>query len=159
MYTQPSCSLLVLTFDSRLSSRWKRPGMITCWPWSSIRRPGIWSSPRTRLTSGPPGLTRAVSKAAFVTLPSGPSLTAGYLRSSICCVGGNDQTSFGCSGRLLEEDPVLSPPAALLQPDPPSKDLTVQEELPSRAGIWFLLEAFSTLVVSLLVEYLVTTQL
>lgn len=100
-----------------------------------------------------------MSEAAFAALPSGPSLTACYLRSSDRCVGGNDQTSFGRSGRLLEEDPELPPAAALLQPDPPSKDLTVQEELPSRAGIWFLLEAVITLLVSLLVEYLVTTQL
>lgn len=62
--------------------------------------------------------------------PSGAFLDAGRLRSSDRGVGGGGQTSFGCSGRLLEEDPGVSPAAPVLQPDSPSKDLTVQRSAP-----------------------------
>lgn len=48
------------------------------------------------------------------------------LCSSDCRVGGNHQTSFGCSGRLLEEDPGVFTAAPVLRADSPSKDVTVQ---------------------------------
>lgn len=68
-------------------------------------------------------------EATFGLFTSGTFPNAGLLGCSHCRLGGDDQTSLGCSGGLLEEDPDVFTAAPVLQPDSPSKDLTVQRWL------------------------------